>query len=198
MSVTLRRCGFQVKAQESSFTTYINTSFYLDSGCHADVGGGSHHNKIQDSLSHIPLRWMIKECFLNTGILFDHEYLKTLHFDLLDLAHELADQGVDVEARGFDIKALTALAEEAKKQAYEEDPDVKHQHNRAVQSRAITSVIAALPRISNAFIRAKERADILATIWDQLILARSWWVLEFIPMLATYQKEDGTWIRRRM
>lgn len=29
------------------------------SGCHADVGGGSHHNRVQNSLSFIPLRWMI-------------------------------------------------------------------------------------------------------------------------------------------
>ncbi|KAF8235866.1 hypothetical protein L208DRAFT_1391671 [Tricholoma matsutake] len=168
------------------------------SGCHADIGGGSHHNKIQDSLSHIPLRWMIKECFINTEILFDHEYLKTLGFDLLDLAHDLADEGVDVEARGFDNEALRAAAEEAKALTYEKDSDITlHPHVEA-HSHALTTFMAALPRISNAVVRAKMRADTLAMIWDQLTLARSWWVLEFMPMLVTYQKEDGTWIRKRM
>jgi len=86
-----------------------------------DIGGGSHHNNIKDSLSYIPLRWMIKESFINTNILFDHEHLKTLGFDLLELAHELAEAGVDVEARGFNMQTLKTIAEEAKKQSYEED-----------------------------------------------------------------------------
>lgn len=141
---------------------------------------------------------MIKECFIHTDIIFDHDYIKTLDVDLLDLAHELDEQGVDVQARGFNIEVLKAIAEEAKKQSYEEDSLTTPQHHAQVHSHALTSVMAALPRISNALIRAKARADVLARIWDQLDLTPFWWVLEFIPMLQTYQKEDGTWIRKRM
>ncbi|PBL00092.1 hypothetical protein ARMGADRAFT_1006349, partial [Armillaria gallica] len=47
------------------------------SGCHCDVGGGSVGNDVTNSLARIPLRWMIRQCFLlNTGILFHREMLK--------------------------------------------------------------------------------------------------------------------------
>ncbi|KAJ7242632.1 hypothetical protein C8J57DRAFT_1084197, partial [Mycena rebaudengoi] len=40
-------------------------------GCHCDVGGGSVLNGTRPNLAHIPLRWMIRECFkARTGIIF--------------------------------------------------------------------------------------------------------------------------------
>lgn len=33
----------------------------LTLGCHADIGGGSHHDRFQNSLSYIPFRWMVDE-----------------------------------------------------------------------------------------------------------------------------------------
>lgn len=56
-------------------------------GCHADVGGGSHNTDEEpSSLSNIPLRWMIKECFLaKTGINFDQGLLTELGLDLTAL-----------------------------------------------------------------------------------------------------------------
>jgi len=66
----------------------------------------------------------------------------------------------------------------AKKQSYEEDIALTPQTHAVTHSHAMASVMAALPRISNALIRAKARADVLARIWDQLNLARSWWILE--------------------
>ncbi|KAF8885156.1 hypothetical protein BD779DRAFT_1442618 [Infundibulicybe gibba] len=53
-------------------------------GCHADVGGGSHPESEEEpsSLSNIPLRWMIKECFLaGTGIIFNKEALRDIGLD---------------------------------------------------------------------------------------------------------------------
>ncbi|KAL5514281.1 hypothetical protein ACEPAG_2369 [Sanghuangporus baumii] len=48
-------------------------------GCHCDVGGGSVPNSTPNSLARIPLRWMIRECFLaRTGIQFEAESLKAL------------------------------------------------------------------------------------------------------------------------
>ncbi|KIJ36474.1 hypothetical protein M422DRAFT_782226 [Sphaerobolus stellatus SS14] len=51
-------------------------------GCHCDVGGGSVENHVRPNLSHIPLRWMIRECFKkNTGIMFNMESLRIIGLD---------------------------------------------------------------------------------------------------------------------
>ncbi|KAF7343033.1 DUF2235 domain-containing protein [Mycena venus] len=47
-------------------------------GAHCDVGGGSVLNGTPHALSRIPLRWMIRECFVTkTGILFEAVKLRT-------------------------------------------------------------------------------------------------------------------------
>jgi hypothetical protein len=47
-------------------------------GCHADIGGGSHHGRFQHSLSYIPFRWMIREAQkTGCGILFDEKHLES-------------------------------------------------------------------------------------------------------------------------
>ncbi|GJE95087.1 DUF2235 domain-containing protein [Phanerochaete sordida] len=52
------------------------------SGCHCDVGGGSVPNDSRHNLARIPLRWMIRQCFLaNTGIRFHTELLKNVGLD---------------------------------------------------------------------------------------------------------------------
>ncbi|TDL26426.1 hypothetical protein BD410DRAFT_520489 [Rickenella mellea] len=48
-------------------------------GCHCDVGGGSVKNDTRHSLARIPLRWMIRQCFLtNTGIQFEADKLRDI------------------------------------------------------------------------------------------------------------------------
>ena len=48
-------------------------------GCHCDIGGGSVQNGTRHTLARIPLRWMIRQCFLtNTGIIFDKDMLKSV------------------------------------------------------------------------------------------------------------------------
>lgn len=39
----------------------------------------------------------------------------------------------------------------------------------------------------------EDLADILSPINDQLALAKSWWLLEILPLKQRYQKKDGTW-----
>jgi hypothetical protein len=145
---------------------------------------------------------MIKECYMaKTGIRFDHDYLSELDFDMLELAHYLEDHGLDVLELGFNIEHLTALADEAKEhhpQNGTPTTPVRQPSNIIARSALAPSVLASLPRSFNVLLRARARADALARIWDQLILAKVWWGLEALPMLATYQKENGTWIRRRM
>jgi len=39
----------------------------------------------------------------------------------------------------------------------------------------------------------EDLADILSPINDQLVLAKSWWFLELLPLKLRYQRKDGTW-----
>ncbi|KAF8890658.1 hypothetical protein BD779DRAFT_1516285 [Infundibulicybe gibba] len=190
-------------------------------GCHADVGGGSHKNNIKDSLSYIPLRWMIKECFLaKTGILFDYPFLEELGFDLLKFAQELKSAGLDVKELGFDLDASPREeeTEEANNQLMSPIDGLLSPHPGYNGITSISSTLAAavaerleqdMPRLAGSWKHAiehidttwknaRDHIDSLATIWDQLDLARHWWALEYIPMLGTYQKPDGSWIRKRM
>ncbi|EJD05526.1 uncharacterized protein FOMMEDRAFT_103603 [Fomitiporia mediterranea MF3/22] len=55
-------------------------------GCHCDVGGGSVPNTTPNNLARIPLRWMIRECFLaRTGIQFEADRLRDLGLDPVTL-----------------------------------------------------------------------------------------------------------------
>jgi hypothetical protein len=44
----------------------------------------------------------------------------------------------------------------------------------------------------------KDLLDVPAKIYNQLLMQKLWWVLEFLPMLRTYQKVDGSWFHHRM
>ncbi|KAF5376139.1 hypothetical protein D9615_007706 [Tricholomella constricta] len=164
------------------------------SGCHADVGGGSHTNQIHESLSYIPLRWMIKECLLaGTGILFDFQYLESLGIDLLKLSKELENKNFDLAALGFhpdvlvdESKGLSDTSAGPEKSNAILIPHRNQQH------------ILKPSHLSRALHRFATHADILAKVFDQLDLKWAWWCLEVIPTLATYQKADGNWVRKRM
>ncbi|KAG6864427.1 hypothetical protein C0991_009579 [Blastosporella zonata] len=167
------------------------------SGCHADVGGGSHDNKVRESLSYIPLRWMIKECLLaGTNILFDMAYLRSIGINLIKLAEELKEKGLDVEALGFTPEVLNKKASGSSMGAGVLATHRSTQQGTSGGQRGVH--LPHAPHLSHALTGLKTRADILANIFDQLVLAKFWWCLEVLPMLATYQKEDGNWIRKRM
>jgi hypothetical protein len=130
-------------------------------GCHADIGGGSHGDEVDTSLSKIPLRWMIKECFLmKTGIIFDKDHLEA--FGLLKLK--------DLESS---------------------DPGAVPTYTTSAAS--FTGPPAPTPNSQSTNV-----VDACADIYNQLSLNIGWWVLEAIPMLTTYQKGDGSWLRSRM
>ncbi|KAF9006968.1 hypothetical protein BDQ17DRAFT_251332 [Cyathus striatus] len=186
-------------------------------GAHADVGGGSHHNKIRDSLSYIPLRWMIKECIVtDTGILFDQKYLtNSVGFDFQALEKELQQHNVTLNNFVFDTPASTSPlnGEEIVNPEDIARPFSPASHGFEVvtppRNKPIlpfhetlttlaSQVGARIPRADVAIKHARDRHDAIAKIWDQLELARPWWFLEILPMLATYQQTDGTWMRKRL
>ncbi|TFK63570.1 hypothetical protein BDN72DRAFT_775750 [Pluteus cervinus] len=144
-------------------------------GCHDDIGGGSHTDKIKESLSYIPLRWMIKECFaIATGIVFNNDYLVTLGLDP-SVLEELAAGGPDIPEAEVD-QAQHPLR----------DPDLDLDPEETI-------VTAKPPR---------DKTDSLAGIWDPLDLVRAWWILEYIPTLSVFQDDEfefngNWWFKRR-
>lgn len=70
----------QFSEQEPQLETNVLEVWFA--GCHCDVGGGSVSNDTRHNLARIPLRWMIRQCFLaNTGIRFHPELLRGAGID---------------------------------------------------------------------------------------------------------------------
>lgn len=154
---------------------------------------------------------MIKECFTTrTGILFDHDYLITMGFDLLKLAEQLTQLGINVEELGLGHAALKRLNEERKTRSLwqEEQVPVEVPQTPVARTQSLmrtrtdsftpTHLSALNTRLFVAIQHARDRIDGLAYIWDQLAINRFWWLLEFIPMLTTYQESNGDWVYTRV
>ncbi|KAF8723155.1 hypothetical protein AX14_009515 [Amanita brunnescens Koide BX004] len=158
-------------------------------GSHSDVGGGSHTTKRNHSLSFIPLRWMIKECILTkTGIQFDMEYLRdSLDFDFHELVTEMEEKDMKIEDLGQAYQGIENYAQESFEQAQE----------RQERAKAKAETQSDSPQTHVHGFRHYIH-DVIDTIFDQLLLVWFWWILEFLPMLSTYQDLQGNWIRVRM
>jgi hypothetical protein len=181
----------------------------VEIGCHADVGGGSHHNRLKSSLSFIPLRWMIKEAIIaGTGILFKKDCLKSLNFDFMELASELDRVGLDIQGTGLDPALL-------------ESPVVQPMPSPSTPEGLLSPIfsptsqksfpfmpfaipkIAPLPdqgqsRLNNTVQYDMSIGDAISKVYDQLSEAKHWWILEYIPTLTMYQEPTGDWTRKRM
>ncbi|KAL0575790.1 hypothetical protein V5O48_006188 [Marasmius crinis-equi] len=139
-------------------------------GCHRDVGGGAVPNNTRHSLARIPLRWMIRQCFLlNTGISFHREMLKCVGMDPATLYPH-------VEPRPPAQSAAGAL------------------HKR--QDSAMTQD-SRLSFWTDDFVSEEDedRQDALALIYDRLSKKQTcyWWFLEVLPHRSRFQQDDDTW-----
>jgi uncharacterized protein (DUF2235 family) len=137
-------------------------------GCHCDVGGGAVPNGTRNALARIPLRWMIRQCFLaNTGIMFHAERLKTI---------------------GIDPDSLYPLVKPRPPPLTIEKLD---------RSRVASEFNGNLTLVNPGEYKFTEEeedlADALSPIHDQLKLAKPWWILEVLPMKQRIQQRDGTW-----
>ncbi|KAM6494785.1 Uncharacterized alpha/beta hydrolase domain (DUF2235) domain containing protein [Amanita muscaria] len=154
------------------------------SGCHADVGGGTHKSQSRQSLSSIPLCWMVKESILaNTDILFDMDYLKeSFDFDFPDLLEEVIER--------------------------ELNEDLGETYTRILEYASISPVQSSLSipiEISFAqgqsrnleYNNKRHRDGIYGNVFFQLIFAIVRWIFQIIPILHAYQDSQGNWIRRR-
>jgi len=132
----------------------------------SDVGGGAVKNGTRHALSRIPLRWMIRECFLTqTGIMFKADALREAGLDPSRLYPHVLPRP----------EALLL------KQA---NPDRVGYKNGAV------SVVRPGVVLTE---EEEDLADALSPINDQLSLSPVWWLLELVPMRQKCMKRNGTW-----
>ncbi|KAJ7266052.1 hypothetical protein C8J57DRAFT_1329320 [Mycena rebaudengoi] len=133
-------------------------------GCHCDVGGGSVLNGTRPNLAHIPLRWMIRECFkARTGMVFSA-------IELAKLGIEPSNLYPDVRARP-DVDAVTQVSQTIRTI---EAPGWVPWAKSFVQSTPEPETVQelTLPNISEEELDAR---DALAPLYDQLVLKSGTW-----------------------
>jgi hypothetical protein len=172
---------------ETRTTTNVKEVWFM--GCHADVGGGAVPNSERHMLSQIPLRWMIRQCFeCETGILF--------------ATAALAKNGID-------IGSVWPVYETPRRPVVGPSPMMLEQYEKT-QVLKLQKRTAALgvedPMTSGTFMgkeeieilpeQVEDHFDALASINDQLVQARGWWILEVWPVtirVLRKVKERGKW-----
>ncbi|KAF8522477.1 hypothetical protein BU17DRAFT_44706 [Hysterangium stoloniferum] len=139
----------------------------------ADVGGGSVENSSRHNLARIPLRWMIRQCFLtNTGIRFHGNLLRTVGLDPASLYPV-------VLPRPPALPATSTLPSH-------EPP-----------SSPLTPCIGYSNIHPSTILSEEEEdlADALCPIYDQLKIKRAWWALELLPVKQKVQQPDCSWVK---
>ncbi|KAG8723002.1 hypothetical protein FRC09_005137 [Ceratobasidium sp. 395] len=165
-------------------------------GAHCDVGGGSVPNETPNNLARIPLRWMIRECFLNNaGILFH--------------SAELDELGISPASLWPTVKIPTPPQRTSTKLS-NIDEDSGHGHEptgatlvdgHAAEATDATAVNVPLPPPDDIVPHgtvtlgcSEDQKDAVCPVYDQLSLVWWWWILELLPMRQRYQRHDGSWL----
>ena len=136
-------------------------------------------NGTRNSLARIPLRWMIRQCFLlNTGILFHREAFKRVGLDPDTLWPVVRPRRPPVST--FSSAPTSPV----------------HFIIPSVVSTART-LVDEMDDDEFGFVCEEEEdlADALCPKYDQLKHAPRWWVLEVLPQTLRYQNDDDTWSR---
>ncbi|KAK0484101.1 hypothetical protein EDD18DRAFT_1361944 [Armillaria luteobubalina] len=155
-------------------------------GCHCDVGGGSVQNSTRYSLSRIPLRWMVRECFkAETGIMFDSERLRLIGLDPATLYPPVAPRPPAVS-----VASLVIPKGERKPPLLQRVLSMFRRHPPPVSDAQESSIED--PPIGTE--EEEELRDALSLIYDQLNISKSWWILELIPLEFRQQLGNGEWL----
>ena len=132
-----------------------------------DIGGGSVVNGTRNSLARIPLRWMIRQCFIaNTGIMFHKATFPKVGLDPDTLYPQVLPRPPmilqDPEVHTIPVPKPLVISDDRKAVVYSD---------------------------GGFFLNEAEEdlADALSPIYDQLDLAKYWWILEMIPQKIKYQ-----------
>jgi len=143
-------------------------------GCHCDIGGGSVENGTPNSLARIPLRWMIRECFAtNSGILFDSRALWNIGLDPSSVWPVVKPRPPPLPLGASFIQNIPPPSQTPVKAHYADVDDLIPPPRKTEEEH--------------------ELLDALSPIYDQLSLAKGWWVLELLPIKHKYQLSDNTW-----
>jgi hypothetical protein len=155
----------------------------------ADIGGGAVANDIRHRLSHIPLRWMFRQCFeCNTGILFD--------------TTGLIEQGLDINTLYPVYRPPVRPScgpPPALMDKYEQNKVPPLRWRRALfsvgEDDIATEIFGQKHRDSRHVALLSEGTedhfDAMAPINDQLAVAKSWWILEFWPVKMRVLARNG-------
>ena len=139
----------------------------------ADVGGGAVANETRNSLARIPLRWMVRQCFLlNIGILFHRETFKLI---------------------GMDPSTIYPIVQ-PRPSPLTMFPTTPRPGQVPLPSMGTGRTLVD----ANDFISEEDEdlADALSPINDMLQIAKSWWLLEVIPQKQRFQRDDNSWSRK--
>lgn len=114
---------------------------------------------------------MIRQCFiLKTGILFHKDMFKNVGLDP-DTLYPYVKRRPPVVHSTPGSLAYNFFAKDYKRTVKPEEPFVNEEE--------------------------EDMLDALTPIYDQLKMAKSWWVLEILPNKQVYQKEDDSWTQTR-
>jgi len=144
-------------------------------GCHADVGGGAVPNSERHMLSRIPLRWMIRQCFeCETGILFHTAALAECGIDIGSVwpAYQAPEKPMvgpsPMMLERYEKSQLPTLE--------------KRSAALGVENSLKSGTSMGNEEIEFLAEHVEDHFDGLASINDQLVQARGWWILEFWPV----------------
>ena len=156
-------------------------------GCHCDVGGGAVPNTERHMLSRIPLRWMIRQTFeCDTGILF--------------LSERLGEMGLDLETLWPIYKPPTKpivgpTPGHSESYASRELPPLTRRPTALSLKKTKTDEAGkdqGANTTTNELLppeQTQDHLDALSPLNDELVLARSWWILEFWPVKLHIQRK---------
>jgi uncharacterized protein (DUF2235 family) len=145
-------------------------------GAHCDIGGGSVSNGTRHNLARISLRWMVRQCFiLRTGILFHKNMFKDIGMDPDTLYPHVLPRPPPIP---YTPGCL----------AHQYDSPINFAKN-----------YKETVKVKEPFTNEEEEdlLDALTPVYDQLKMAKGWWILELVPYKHRYQRPDDSWTHVR-
>lgn len=155
---------------------------------------------------------MIRQCFVaNTGIRFHTQLLRNIGLDPASLYPVVKDRPPEIPATAEKLVALRETS--AEWQAAPASPmlltptstttlalPAPALHERTDSARTLVngqnpfdSDSLKMPMVPTLTEEEEDLLDIVCPIYDQLELAKSWWVLEVVPLIQRYQLENNEW-----
>ncbi|KIM79385.1 hypothetical protein PILCRDRAFT_823653 [Piloderma croceum F 1598] len=142
-------------------------------GSHSDVGGGNVSSEETNSLAQVPLRWMVRQCFLaKTGIMFYTDRLRTIGLDPDTLYPHVLPRPPPLSSSPSNGTKINGVS------------DRKDKDEKTLDSGAAMHITE----------EQMDFDDVRCDSYDALDTARFWWILEILPTRQRVQLADGTTI----